>query len=66
VELATARGGRIRVTLVCGVNESDGGRSAVEMAVELSERLGLLLVLAHVSDGIGPMPASATVPRACR
>jgi hypothetical protein len=42
-------------TLVCAVNDSDDGRTALEMAVELSERLGLRLVLAYVSDGIGPL-----------
>jgi nucleotide-binding universal stress UspA family protein len=42
-------------TLVCGVNESDDGRSALEMAVALSERLGLRLVLAYISDGIAPV-----------
>ena len=42
-------------TLVCGVNESDDGRSALEMAVTLSERLGLRLVLAYISDGIAPV-----------
>jgi nucleotide-binding universal stress UspA family protein len=39
-------------TLVCAVNDSDDGRTALEMAVELSGRLGLRLVLAYVSDGI--------------
>jgi nucleotide-binding universal stress UspA family protein len=42
-------------TLVCGVNESDDGRSALEMAVALSERLRLRLVLAYISDGIAPV-----------
>jgi nucleotide-binding universal stress UspA family protein len=44
----------MRGTLVCAVNDSEGGRRALEMAVDLSERLGLRLVLAHVGDGIGP------------
>ena len=34
----------MRGTLVCAVNENDDGRAALEMAVELSERLGLRLV----------------------
>ena len=44
-------------TLVCGVSASADGRAALEMAVELSERLDLRLVLAYVSDGIGPVAA---------
>lgn len=49
----------MRGTLVCGVNDNHDGRAALEMAVELSERLGLRLVLAYVSDGIGPVAADA-------
>ena len=43
----------MRGTLVCGVSDNDDGRAALEMAVELSDRLGLRLVLAHARDGIG-------------
>ena len=39
-------------TIVCGVADTAGGRGALELAAELSERLGLRLVLAHVADGI--------------
>jgi nucleotide-binding universal stress UspA family protein len=42
----------VRGTLVCGVSDYNDGRQALEMAVELSERLGLRLVLAHASNGI--------------
>jgi nucleotide-binding universal stress UspA family protein len=49
----------LRGTLVCGVDDNDGGRAALEMAVELSERLGLRLVLAHARDGIGAIAADA-------
>ena len=42
----------MRGTIVCGVNDSSQGRAAVEVAAELSERLGLRLVLVHVGDGI--------------
>jgi nucleotide-binding universal stress UspA family protein len=42
-------------TLVCGVDTSEDGRTALELAVELSARLGLRLVLAHVSSGIEPV-----------
>jgi nucleotide-binding universal stress UspA family protein len=56
IELTTAKEEeRVRGTLVCGVNDSDDGRSALELAVALSERLGLRLVLAHISDGIAPV-----------
>ena len=41
----------MRGTLICGVDDSDEGRGAVELGVELSERLGLRLVLAHVAQG---------------
>ena len=49
----------MRGTLVCAVNDNDDGRTALETAVELSERLGLRLVLAHVSDSIRPVAADA-------
>jgi nucleotide-binding universal stress UspA family protein len=39
------------------VTDSDGGRSALELAATLSARLGLRLVLAHVADGFGPARA---------
>jgi nucleotide-binding universal stress UspA family protein len=45
----------VRGTLVCAVNDSDDGRRALELAVVLSERLGLRVVLAHISDGIAPV-----------
>jgi nucleotide-binding universal stress UspA family protein len=42
-------------TVVCGVADTDEARAAVALAAELSERLRLRLVLAHVADGIpGP------------
>ena len=56
----------MRGTLVCGVNDNDDGRAALEMAVELSERLGLRLVLAHARDGHRASTATPTAPRACR
>ena|SRR5688500_2409926 len=49
----------MRGTLVCAVNDNDDGRTALEMSVGLSERLGLRLVLAYVSDGIRPVAADA-------
>jgi nucleotide-binding universal stress UspA family protein len=45
----------MRGTLVCGVNNNANGRAALEVGVELSDRLGLRLVLAYASDGIGPV-----------
>jgi nucleotide-binding universal stress UspA family protein len=45
----------VRGTLVCVVNDGDDGRRALELAAVLSERLGLRLVLAHISDGIAPV-----------
>jgi nucleotide-binding universal stress UspA family protein len=44
----------MRGTMVCGVSESSEGRAAVELGVDLSERLGLRLVLAHVVEGSYP------------
>ena len=42
----------MRGTLLCGMTEADDGRDVLELGVELSERLGLRLVLAHVTEGI--------------
>jgi nucleotide-binding universal stress UspA family protein len=44
----------MRGTMVCGVSDRSEGRAAVELGVELSERLGLRLVLAHVVEGFYP------------
>jgi nucleotide-binding universal stress UspA family protein len=41
-------------TIVCGVTEAPGGRSAAEAARALVTRLGLRLVLVHVLDGVPP------------
>jgi nucleotide-binding universal stress UspA family protein len=45
----------MRGTIVCGVTDTDEGRSALELSAELSQRLGLRLVLAHVAEGITPI-----------
>jgi nucleotide-binding universal stress UspA family protein len=42
----------MRGTIVCGVTDTDEGREALATAVEVGERLGLRLVLAHVAEGI--------------
>ena len=47
----------MRGTLVCGVVDRDDGRRALDMAVEVSERLGLRLVLAHAGGGFDPIAA---------
>jgi nucleotide-binding universal stress UspA family protein len=46
----------MRGTLICGVNDRDDGHRALELAVELSERLELRLVLAHAGAGAGSGP----------
>jgi hypothetical protein len=57
----------MRGTLICGVNDKDDGRAALEMAVELSDRLGLRLVLAYVRNGIEAIDADADgAGRACQ
>ena len=45
----------MRGTIVCGVTDSDEGHAALELGVELSRRLGLRLVLAHVAEGLTPL-----------
>jgi nucleotide-binding universal stress UspA family protein len=39
-------------TLVCGVCDTPAARGAAQLAVALSQRLGLRLVLAHAVDGV--------------
>jgi nucleotide-binding universal stress UspA family protein len=48
----------MRGTMICGVADNDEGRAAVELGIELSERLGLRLVLAHVAQGFYPHDAA--------
>jgi nucleotide-binding universal stress UspA family protein len=45
----------MRGTMICGVTDTHDGREALKLGVELSERLGLRLVLVHVADGFGPI-----------
>jgi nucleotide-binding universal stress UspA family protein len=45
----------MRGTIICGVTDTDEGRGALELGAELSQRLGLRLVLAHVAEGITPI-----------
>jgi nucleotide-binding universal stress UspA family protein len=42
----------MRGTVVCALTEGEESRAAVATAAELSRRLGLRLVVAHVADGI--------------
>jgi nucleotide-binding universal stress UspA family protein len=42
-------------TIVCVVSDTNAGRQALAVAVELTERLGLRLVLAHVAEGVGSL-----------
>jgi nucleotide-binding universal stress UspA family protein len=44
----------MRGTVVCGISDADEGRGAVELGVELSDRLDMRLVLAHVLEGFYP------------
>ena len=53
----------MRGTLVCGVTDSEDAAGTVELAVELTQRLGMRLVLAHVAEG---SRRSATVLRSRR
>jgi nucleotide-binding universal stress UspA family protein len=55
IEVDPKRGGAVRGTIVCGVTASQEGHAAVELGVELSHRLGLRLVLAHVAEGLAPV-----------
>jgi nucleotide-binding universal stress UspA family protein len=43
----------MRGTLVCAVTASEESAEALALSAELSERLGLRLVLAHAVNGIG-------------
>jgi nucleotide-binding universal stress UspA family protein len=50
----------MRGTIVCGVTDSEAGRGALALAAELSERLGLRLVLVHVADGTAPLNVNSS------
>jgi nucleotide-binding universal stress UspA family protein len=41
-------------TLVCGLTDGEDAAGTVGLAVELSQRLGMRLVLAHVAEGFAP------------
>lgn len=48
----------VRGTVVCVVGDTQAGLAALELAAELSDRLGLRLVLVHVGDAIDEPAAS--------
>ena len=48
----------MRGTLVCAVTEDEETADALALGAELSERLGLRLILAHAVDGMGAMGVS--------
>ncbi len=48
----------MRGTLVCGVVDREDGRRALDVALEVSERLGLRLVLAHAAGGFDAIAAN--------
>lgn len=45
----------MRGTIVCAVTDTSEWRGALELAAELSDRLALRLVVAHVAEGIGAL-----------
>jgi nucleotide-binding universal stress UspA family protein len=51
--------GIVRGTIVCGMTDSEEGHSALELGAELSKRLGMRLVLAHVAEGLAPLEGYA-------
>jgi nucleotide-binding universal stress UspA family protein len=57
----TTNGGAMRGTVVCAVMDGEGNEDALALGVELSERLGLRLVLAHPVDGIAGAPDAESV-----
>ena len=53
-------------TIVCGVTGTAAARDASELAAALAARLGLRLVLVHVSRDGGPGPAAVAWPEEVR
>ena len=50
-------------TIVCGVNDSQSARDALQLAAALSERLRVRLVVAHVASGESSDQAERLVSR---
>ena len=53
----------MRGTILCWVSDSAHGRAALTTAAEVSDRLKLRLVLAHVADGVDGASTEATLAR---
>ena len=51
----------MRGTIVCAVTDGDESENALALGAELSERLGLRLVLAHAVDGLDPETTGESV-----
>jgi two-component system sensor histidine kinase UhpB len=52
---------RVQGTIVCWDNDTEEGRGALELAAELSQRMGLRLVVAHVFEGNVPLHGDESV-----
>lgn len=63
VLMTRTNGSRVRRSIVCGVDGSDGARLALRVAARLAHELGLRLVVGHVAQpqpaarGLGPTAA---------
>jgi nucleotide-binding universal stress UspA family protein len=53
----------MRGTILCWVSDSAHGRAAMTAAADLSDRLNLRLVLAHVADGVDGAGANENAAR---
>ena len=56
----------MRGTILCWVDDSAHGRAALKASADLSDRLKLRLVLAHVADGVDGAGANRDVARTRR
>ena len=56
----------MRGTILCWVDDSAHGRAALKASADLSDRLKLRLVLAHVADGVDGAGANPDVARTRR
>jgi nucleotide-binding universal stress UspA family protein len=45
----------MRGTMICAVTDTEEGRRALELSAQLSERLGMRLVLVHAAEGVSPL-----------
>jgi nucleotide-binding universal stress UspA family protein len=56
----------MRGTILCLVEDNDHGRAALQAGADLSDRLNLRLVLAHVVGGVDEPSADENAARTCR